>query len=227
MHPVIKIVCFLILAAFLTRAQLYGIVIGSLLVIVFRLKDPRFRLYPLWQMLYRIRWLFISILITYLWFTPGTPLVSFLGSYSPTLEGMVDGGARIAALMLIVALVGVLLQTTSRKELVTAIRWLATPLRPLGCDRDRLALRMVLVLESVEEIQLLLRLKMAELSSGERGVSRIAPVAGELFQAVVERAEATPPRPVAVTDGYHPPYLQWILPLVLLLLLGSVSHIGF
>ncbi len=223
MHPVIKVVSFLIVALFLTRAQLFGIAIGLLMVLAFWLWGTRFELLPLWRMLRRMRWLFLSILITYLWFTPGTPLLIFLGSYSPTIEGVADGGLRVAALMLIAAQVGVLLQTTSREELVTAIRWLATPLRPFGFDRDRLALRLVLILDSVEEIQLLLRLKLAELSNGEKGVSRVASAMGELLQAVVEKAETLPLRSVDVLDQDRPPLHQWLFPLMLLLLFGSVS----
>ncbi|GEM_PF-513610 len=228
MHPVIKVVSFLIVALFLTRAQLHGIAVGLLMVLFFWLWGSRFELSPLWRMLRRMRWLFISILITYLWFTPGTPLLPFLESFSPTREGVVDGGLRVAALMLIVAQVGVLLQTTSREELVTAIRWLAAPLRLFGFDRDRLALRLVLILESVEEIQLLLSLKMAEFSNGEKkGVSRIAHAVAELFRAVVDRAETTPLRSVRLVDRERPPPYQWVFPVMLILLFGGVPHIDF
>ncbi len=225
MHPVIKVVSFLIVALFLTRAQLYGIAIGSLMVLCFWLWGTRFELAPVWRMLSRMRWLFVSILITYLWFTPGTPLLPLLGYYSPTVEGMAGGGLRVAALMLIAAQVGVLLQTTSRGELVAAIRWLAAPLRILGLDRDRLALRLVLILDSVEEIQLLLRQKIVEFSNGEKGISRIAFAVGELFQTVTDRAESISARTIELADWSRPPAHQWFLPLTLLLLFGGVSYI--
>ena len=226
MHPVIKVVSFLVIALFLTGARLYGIVLTLIVLGSLYVSGVRFNFHSTWRMLRRMRWLFISILVTYLWFTPGIPLIPLLEEYSPTAEGAAGGLLRIATLSLIVIQVGLLLQTTSREELVGAIRWLVAPLCLVGLDRDRLALRIMLILHNVEEIQILLQQQMAEFSAKGKKISRIASSVGGLFQTVVERAETTPLQPISVADQSWPPLLQWLYPLFLILLFGWGSYLS-
>ncbi len=221
MHPVIKIVSFLVIALFLARAGLYSVLLTLIFLLSFYLGGIRFSLVPVWQMLRRMRWLFISILVTYLWFTPGVPLIPSLEAYSPTVEGAASGLLRVAALFLIVTLVSLLLQTTTREELVGAIRWLATPLALLRVDRERLALRIILILDSVDIIQELLRQQITAFSTKGKKVSRIAYVMAELFQAVVNRAEKAPLHPITVVEQQWPPFAQWLYPFFLILLFNS------
>ncbi len=218
MHPVIKIVSFLVIALFLTRAQLYGIALTLVVLAFLYIRGIHFNLQSTWRMLRRMRWLFFSILVTYLWFTPGVPLVPFLEKYSPTAEGAAGGLLRIATLSLIVIQVGLLLHTTSREELVGAIRWLAAPLSIVGLDKNRLALRIVLILDSVDEIQILLRQQMAEFSANGKRISRIAHAVGALFKAVATRAEAAPLYPITVAEQEWPPSVQWLYPIILVFL---------
>jgi len=225
MHPLIKVVSFLVIALFLTRARLYEIALTLIVLGSLYVGGARFNLHSTWRMLRRMRWLFISILVTYLWFTPGIPLVPALGEYSPTAEGAAGGLLRIATLSLIVIQVGLLLQTTSREELVGAIRWLVTPLCLVGLDRDRLALRIILILGSVDEIQILLQQQMAEFAVKGKKISRIASSVGRLFQTVVERAETTPLQSITVADPSWPPLSQWLYPLFLILLFSWGSYL--
>ncbi len=223
MHPVIKIISFLVVALFLTRADLYGIALTLVVLAFLYIRGIHFNPHSTWRLLRRMRWLFISILVTYLWFTPGVPLVPFLEKYSPTAEGAAGGLLRIATLSLIVIQVGLLLHTTSREELVGAIRWLVAPLSVVGLDRDRLALRIVLILDSVDEIQMLLRQQMSEFSADGKRISRIAHTVGNLFKAVASRAEGAPLRSITVAEQECPPFIQWLYPVTLVFLfsLGS------
>ncbi len=227
MHPVIKVVSFLVIALFLTRARLYGIALTLILLASLYISGIQFNLHSTWRMLRRMRWLFISILVTYLWFTPGVPLIPLLEEYSPTAEGAAGGVLRVATLSLIVIQVGLLLQTTSREELVGAIRWLAAPLGIVGLDRNRLALRIMLILDSVDEVQILLQKQMLEFSAKGKKISRIAQSVGGLFQAVVSRAETAPLCPITITEQEWPPFHQWLYPafLVLLFSWGSCLNI--
>ena len=70
LHPRIRLVSFLIFAAFVAVVK------------------------P-WPLLKRMRWLFLSLLILYLWFTPGQPLLPTF-SRTPTLELLVLSNLRAA-----------------------------------------------------------------------------------------------------------------------------------
>lgn len=220
----IKVSCFLVVALFLTQARLGGVVITLLGLLAMRAAGVGFDQRRTLAMLRRMRWLLLSILIVYLWFTPGAPLFVLLGHYSPTLQGMQSGLLRVATLMLIAVLVVLLLQSTSRSDLIGAIRWLAAPLRLLGVDNSRLALRISLILDSVEEIQPLLRRQMENLPGRGGRLSRTGDSLAGLFQAVIERAESLPRRQVTVAALRSPPPWQWLCPVALLLLFGMLAR---
>ncbi len=219
MHPVIKVCSFLVVALFLTRAGAAGVGATLAGLLAMRAAGVGFDLAGIRTMLRRMRWLLFSVLVIYLWFTPGIPLIPPLGHYSPTEQGMLTGLLRVVTLALIAVLV-VLLQSMSRSELIGAIHWLASPLRHLGLDSSRMALRITLILECVDEIQPLLRQQMEGLSrSGDR-LARTGRALALLFQAVIERAEGMQQRRVHVTALHAPPRRQWLYPFALLLLFG-------
>ncbi len=224
MHPVIKVSCFLVVALFLTRAQLNGVIITLIGLLAMRVAGVGFDLPCIWRMLRRMRWLLLSILIVYLWFTPGTPVIPLLGRYSPTVQGVLPGLLRVITLMLIAVQVVLLLQTTTRGELIGAIRWLAAPLRLLGVDNSRLALRMTLILDSVDEIQPLLRRQMEGFSRSGNRLSRMGDSLATLFQTVIARAESMPQQRIAVATLYGPPLQQWLYPFALTLMFGMASR---
>lgn len=225
MHPVIKVVTFLVAALFLTRAQLWGISLTLLLLLFLYLRGLPFDPRSTWRMLRRMRWLFLSILVTYLWFTPGAPMFPAFGHYSPSIEGVIGGAQRIVTLVLIVVQVGLLLHTTSREELVGAIRRLAAPLQLLGLNRDRLALRLMLILESVEEVQLLLTRQMAQMIPRRKGIGCIADSLAAVYREVVRRAEVASRQQVVLIEQGWPPWQQWSYPLILVLLFSWGAHI--
>lgn len=147
-------------------------------------------------MLSRMRWLFLSLLIIYFWFTPGQPL---LFSHGPTREGIEAGLLRISSLIILVGSVSLLLQTTARAQLIAAILWLALPLRWIGIKADRLAVRIVLTLETVVKAQHL----MSQCVSTEERLSPIASignVASSLFQGIIARAEQTSCQTIEIPD---------------------------
>ena len=150
-HPAVRIVTLCVLVAFLSTGQISELVVGGIIVSVAAIMSAM-QIHPVVTMLRRLRWFFISILIMFSWFTPGDPLswLQFMGSLAPSTEGILLGLQRIAALVLIVLAVGVLLQSTSRDQLLGAIYWLARPFGVFGLSRELLAVRTTLVLERVD-----------------------------------------------------------------------------
>jgi len=217
MHPVIRLVCFLVFAAFLTREGGAGIALGAALVVGLFAAFGGAGLGPAWRMLRRMRWLFLSILIVYFWFTPGTPLWSGAGWAVPTREGAVAGAERIAALALMVLGVSLLVATTPRRSLLGALHWVSLPVRWLGLAPERLALRVVLVMDAVAELRPVLAAQRAALAGGtERGwFTRLGDAAAGLLGETLARAERAPCEPTPVPRLKAPPLWQWLAPLAL------------
>ncbi|HCX34985.1 MAG TPA: hypothetical protein DHV08_16510 [Rhodocyclaceae bacterium] len=100
------------------------------------------------KLLGRSRWLLAALAAFFAWGTPGLYLWPDLGAVSPTREGIGEAVIHLARLTAIIALVSLLLERTEVRDIVSGLRSL---LAPFGAARDRLALRLMLVLNQVEE----------------------------------------------------------------------------
>ncbi len=98
----------------------------------------------------RSRWLLLTMLVLFGWMTPGTPIPVLPMA---TQEGLGLAAEHIARLLLAIATVAVLLSCLSTVELVSGLRTLLAPLAPLRGFRDRLAVRLMLTLEEVENVR--------------------------------------------------------------------------
>lgn len=98
----------------------------------------------------RARWLLVSIVLISAWMTPGLPLVQSLGSLAPTLEGLSEGGEQALQLVSMLAMVAILLELTPVPAIIGGIHGLMWPLRAFPALRERIALRLLLVLQYVE-----------------------------------------------------------------------------
>jgi len=228
-HPVIRVVCFLVLAGFIAFGGVYDVAIGFLIVLsiilVRRLQSLELSI----RVIKRMRWLFLSILFVYLWFTPGKPLFTSMHSLFPTIEGMQTGLLRIFSLVLIILAVNYFVSTIARNKLVGAIVWLLYPLNWIGVDHKRIALRIALVLELIPRVQnIVLDIKQQytvnkstdDITNGDRRrnvvIVRLASASllvEQLFQRVVDEAVKMPPERIAISVASRPPALQWILPI--------------
>jgi hypothetical protein len=214
MHPLIRVVCFLIFAGWLALGDLSRLLCAFLLLILgyIWLGSP---LRPARTMLYRLRWFFVSLLVLYGWFTPGEALWFAAGSavaaVVPSIEGLIAGLGRIAALTAIVLGVNLLLRSTTREQLLTAVYGLARPLSPFGKLRERLAIRMALVIEVLESVRALVATRLAT-SGGLRSVRAAGELTSQVVIDVIERADSDTKEVRTVTDD-PVPLLQWVYPM--------------
>ena len=102
------------------------------------------------RLLARTRWLMLILLLAYAWSLPGDALWPGATWASPTREGLVEGGWRVARLVLMLVGLAVLLATTARSRLIYGLYVLAAPLTALGLDRRAFAVRLGLTLDYVE-----------------------------------------------------------------------------
>ncbi len=225
MHPVIKIILFLIYATAVAFGGASTLLAGAVLVVALYLPGPRERLLLALRMLRRMRWFFLSIALVYLLFTPGRLLFS-VWPWGPTVEGLVEGGQRIASLVLIVFAVNLLLRTTPRPALISAILWCLMPLAWVGLPRERLAVRIALTLDAVDSVQVIYRHRSRDdeppaairPASLKARLWRIGATAQRLVTAVIEQAESAPAVAIEVPRPSNPPWIQWLYPLLLVAL---------
>ncbi len=218
-HPVIRIAVFLIAAAFLARGKLSVILIvaAGLALLLIRLPEANWRT-PL-GLFRRLRWLLISLLVVYGWFTPGSVLWPVLGAASPTREGLIEGMLRGGSLLLIAMAAQLLMLVTARPQLLAALYWLARPLRIIGVSRERLALRLTLTLEAVPQLAGAMTPTLYQGLQGN-AATRFGQIAARAFQGALDQAARQPGSSVAIVTAQRPPWYQWLYPLALAALLA-------
>lgn len=240
MHAVIKIVCFLVFGAAMAVGSkpvlLAGFILVSSLYLFELVCGVPTQLHNVLKMLKRLRWLFLSILVVYLFFTPGILLLPDV-LWGPTQEGLTQGLLRIAVLVLIVAAVNVLMSSTGQAEFLSAVSWCLQPLSWLGLSHERLAVRISLTLTAVgvlrtacqheahDETSDVVVAKSVESSSSEPKLMAIAKTAHHLFDKVINDAEQASLQAITLPEQSRPPLLQWAIPVLLAIVLLVVKII--
>ncbi len=231
-HPVIRIISLIILATFVSLGGGWVVLITTILLAsVYLIIDSNY-FHSAWRMLRRLRWFFLSIFILYTWFMPGNPsaeAASFgWARLIPSAEGVLFGLIRVGALVVIVLAVNLLLQSTSRELLFRSIYWLARPAGWCGLSRERLAIRITLVMATLEDAQTLLeerKLRQSTRSITEKR-HQLGIIAGDLLATVISRAEESPLHTITIDMGTPPPYYQWLYPASISLVLWLLSSLN-
>lgn len=239
MHPVIRIVTFIVFSLGVVFGNVQHLLLALLLLVTgYAVWHPH--LLPMnWRMLRRMRWLFLSILVIYLWFTPGELLFPVIGSWSPSWEGLRLGSYRIFTLVFIVFAVNLMIRSIERDELIGGILWLLHPLHFIGLPNERLAVRIALTFDVVQEVQGMYGAPNNDQNASKKDPDQqnIQPVqakslvtkirarlwsigasAVQLFENIIQRAENTPCHDVVINEEGAPPHYQWVYPMVLALL---------
>lgn len=102
------------------------------------------------RLVWRTRWLLLSLLLVFAWGVAGEPLWS--GSLAPTREGVDEALKHLGRLVLVLVSVAAFLEFMPLAELLAATHALLAPLRRLGVDSDRGVVRLMLVLRYVETL---------------------------------------------------------------------------
>lgn len=101
------------------------------------------------RLMRRARFLLLTIGLLFICGTPGEALLPWLGVMSPTVEGLSMAALHGGRLVLVLALLALLLQFTPAEVLVAGVYGLLKPFAAL--PRERVALRLMLVLQYAEE----------------------------------------------------------------------------
>lgn len=181
-----------------------------------------------------MKWFFLSILVVYLWFTPGSPLFGLDIPVVPTVEGVRSGLLRVMSLVLVIFAVNYFVTAIARTKLVDAVVWLLYPINWLGINTTTIALRIALALEIIPKVQQIVlsarqdfqdhnmdsvenqyinqkNIVWNKLSAASRIVER-------LFVRVVDEAMNMQHERITLGENANPPLLQWGIPLTMLVL---------
>ncbi len=100
----------------------------------------------------RSRWLLLVLLLMHAYSLPGTPLWSVLGVYGPSQIGLRNGLLQSWRLMLVLAMLAVLMTRLSREAILMGMYTLMTPLRYVGLEPERMAVRVWLTMRYAEAL---------------------------------------------------------------------------
>jgi energy-coupling factor transporter transmembrane protein EcfT len=102
------------------------------------------------RLVWRTRWLLISLLIIFSWGVAGEPLWS--GGMAPTREGVDEALKHVGRLFLVLFAVAAFLEFMPFADLLAGTRTVLAPLRRLGVDSDRGVARLMLALRYAETL---------------------------------------------------------------------------
>jgi len=218
-HPVIRVISFLLFSGFVSLADGSYLLTGaSLLAGLYCLTHPVYLL-SAFTMMRRMRWFFLSIIIIYAWMTPGRtiaiPVMSDHEAWLPTIEGIALGLMRVLSLALILMAVNLLLRCTSQQQFIMAIYWLAVPLSLFGISRERLSIRIALVFDVLHEVQKAVSDAFAEVRGTIKSLDQIGAFAAGVFHKVMQYAENTPNKTITLYEYNAPQGIQWLFPVAI------------
>ena len=209
MHPALRILGVILFIPLVARGGILSGVVAALGVTVLLSGLGREAWRRCYELNRRLRWLFLSIILLYGWFTPGRELLPVAGMFSPSLEGLLEGLVRAAVLVIVVGAVVWLLTRSTREELVAGLLWLTAPLARAGFPSERFAVRLALTLETVPRLQPMVA--EARAATGDAGHASWPGQASALLERVVERAREAPLSPLEIRMPGRPPWRHWLI----------------
>ncbi len=142
-HPASLLLAWLVFALGLQWLSLLwlAVVASSCIALAIVLASNRTR-----ALLRRTRWLLLSLLILYLFFTPGEYLPGMAGTLGLTHEGLRQGAEQICRLLALLASLALLHRQLGTTGLLVGLYWLLSPF----AWREKTVVRLMLVLDTVE-----------------------------------------------------------------------------
>jgi energy-coupling factor transporter transmembrane protein EcfT len=145
-HPTTRLVLWLLLMLVIQWLE------GGMLVVMFLplLLLGRPVLQRGGRLVWRARWLLVSLFVIFAWGVAGEPL--WQGVAAPTYEGLLAALAQLGRLLLMLMIVAAFLEFMPLPSLLAATHRMLHPLRRFGIDPDRGVIRLMLVMRYVETL---------------------------------------------------------------------------
>lgn len=212
---------FLVFAGALSLGGGYQLIFG---IALFVLISFLLRVFPdrrAFQMVWRLRWLFLSLCLIYWFATPGTPVSGLIPQI--TEQGLMLSVQRCSMLIILVLSLRLLLRLCPQQELLQGLYWLLWPLKYIGFNHHRITLRLALTLQFALQLgEEGLVNQSSRRASGLKGrISSLADAIGVQFVKAIDEKNATPELRVPLIDS--PRLYLWLLPLFLLIVMLAVE----
>jgi energy-coupling factor transport system permease protein len=149
-HPTIKLINLFILAI---TINVVSDVALYLFAIIFVLVLLLYRVTGMITVLFRLKWLLISLGLVYAYNTPGEYLKHWPFTFAPTYEGLHQGGIQMLRICLMMAGLTLFTATTNRHQIMAGYYTLLRPLNLFGMSPERFTARLWLTLYYVEHRQ--------------------------------------------------------------------------
>ena len=212
MHPVNRVICFFIFAFFLSHANLTQLAVYAAMLILYLLIVGS-EFLPVYRLMLRLRWFFLSIVVLYIWLEPA-------GTSSLT-AGLTQAFMRIALLCLLIVASYLFVIRIPRDDLMACIYWICYPSRWLGLSPERIALRTRLVVDAVGVLHKEFQAVKPETKLGiaER-IRTLADEAGVWFSRIDEKSESASLVRFELSTTTPPSLRDWVFSLSFMLALS-------
>lgn len=135
-HPVIKIVSLIILSIFSTQGGWNNLYLTLAIILPFYFFRMELFTSAI-RMTFKLKWLFLSILLVYYFF-------------SPQINHLSLALLRIFVLITIIFSVNLYLKSSTIEQILESLLWLFSPLKILNINVERISLRAVLTIEYID-----------------------------------------------------------------------------
>lgn len=147
-HPAATLLSWVMLVAALQFLSVQGLSWAALALLPFPLIFARQRAFVL---LRRTRWLLLSIAVMFVLATPGERLSGVAGDLGITYDGLLLAAEHLLRLTLLLATLALLHERIGTSGMMSGIHWLLAPLAGWKALREKIVVRLMLVLDYVED----------------------------------------------------------------------------
>lgn len=211
--PVFRLVSLLVLGAVVFRYSLAAQLCLAIVLGIFAATRGGDSLTSIYRALRRIRWLLLSLAVIYLLVAPEPDLAG--GSrFLPGWSDLELALRRAGVLVLLVAAVELMRQTTPAPQIASAIGLLLSPFRRAGVDTERFSRRVALTLEAVPGTAEAVAAAAGRAGIRARDLSGWSEAAAELVRNIEQGATHTPPE-AALPAPPSPSIADWVALLII------------
>ncbi len=147
LHPGASLVGAGLLVFLLHSLPPWGLAFAAVVLLAAALASAR---RPTLSLIRRTRWLLLSIIVLFSLGTPGERLDGLPGDAGLTRDGLMLAFEHVLRLVLMLAALAILHERLGTGGLMAGLHWLLAPLARLRSLRDRIVVRLMLVLEYAE-----------------------------------------------------------------------------
>ena len=209
-HAITRILSFLIIAFFLALGEGSVIVFCCLIAGIIYLLDPPEDIQSVFRSVVKMKWLFISILLVYLFLNNSN--VNFTTQ-------LYEGLKRILILIIMMLLVTWLIKKTPRDQIISALIFLLSPLRFLGLSVHTLALRIELVFRNIDDVRSIITQEKDKTFGNIKSINEIGETVSGIYSNLIHVIEEKPLHELAVEVQSPASVKQWLAPLILFVVL--------